>query len=250
MSGVAFKDHFSSRAAAYAAHRPTYPAALVDHLAGLAPARDRALDCGCGTGQLSVLLAERFAEVVATDASAAQVANATPHPGVRYRVAPAEQSGLADGSVDLVTVAQAAHWLDLDAFYAEARRVARPGAILALVTYGIMQVEGGPGPVVDHFYHAVAGPHWPPERRHVETGYRSLPFPVPDLPTPDLAITVSWALADLIGYVETWSAVRALEAASGRTPVERFHAALAEGWGDPAARRNVRWPLALRLGRL
>ena len=250
MSGADFKDHFSARSAAYAAHRPTNPAELAAHLAALAPARDRALDCGCGSGQLSVLLAAHFAQVIATDASAAQIANATPHPAIHYRVAPAERSGLPAGSVDLVSVAQAAHWLDLDAFYAEASRVARPGAILALISYGILRVEGEPGPVVDHFYRAVAGPHWPPERRHVETGYRSLPFPVPDLPAPDLAITVSWGLADLIGYVDTWSAVRALEAASGPGPVERLCADLTACWGDPAVRRSVRWPLALRLGRL
>ncbi len=250
MSGPEFKDHFSETAPDYAAHRPTYPVALAEHLALLAPHRDLALDCGCGTGQLSVLLAAHFARVVATDASAAQIANAAPHPNVSYRVAPAEASGLAPGSVDLVTVAQAAHWLDLDAFYAEAARVARPGAALALVTYGVLHLDGAPGPVVDQFYRAIAGPYWPPERRHVEEGYRNLPFPVPDLPAPSLAITVSWMLADLLGYVETWSAVRALEAARGREPIEAFRGALAAAWGDPRTRRLVRWPLSLRIGRL
>ncbi len=246
----AFKDHFSSHAAGYAAHRPTYPPALAAFLAECAPGRARALDCACGTGQLSTPLAEHFDAVVATDASAAQIANATPHPRVAYRIGAAERSGLPAASVDLITVAQAAHWLDLDAFYAEVRRVARPGAVLALVSYGILHVEGAPDAVVQHFYRNVAGPYWPPERRHVEEGYRSLPFPFAEFVAPDLAITVAWRLPDLVGYVETWSALRGLETAVGRAPVDAFQDALAASWGPAEHRRTVRWPLALRLARL
>ena len=147
-------------------------------------------------------------------------------------------------------MAPAAHWLDLDAFYAEVRRVARPGAVLALVSYGILHVEGAPDAVVQHFYRNVAGPYWPPERRHVEAGYRSLPFPFAEFVAPDLAITVAWRLSDLVGYVETWSALRGLETAVGRAPVDAFQDALAASWGPAEHRRTVRWPLALRLARL
>ncbi len=250
MIATPFKDHFSHQAAAYAAHRPTYPAALTAFLAGLVPDRGLALDCACGTGQLSTLLADHFSEVVATDASAAQIANATPHPRVVYRTAPAERSGLPEACADLITVAQAAHWLDLDAFYAEVARVARPGAVLALISYGILHVEGSAEGAVQRFYRDVVGPYWPPERRHVEVGYRSLPFPFADIAAPDLSITVAWNLADLLGYVETWSALRGLEKAVGRGPVEAFHEALAAAWGGADARRTVRWPLSLRLARL
>ncbi|HEX8416560.1 MAG TPA: class I SAM-dependent methyltransferase [Methylobacterium sp.] len=246
----AFKDHFSSGSAAYAAHRPRYPAALAQFLADLAPARDLALDCGCGTGQLSVLLAERFRRVVATDASAAQIGEAQAHPSVAYRTAPAERSGLPDASADLITVAQAAHWLDLPAFYAEVRRVARPGAVIALVTYGVLHVEGAPDSVVRHFYREVVGPYWPPERRHVEDGYRALPFPFAETPAPPLAIEAALRLPDLLGYVATWSAVRAAERATGRDPLAALREALAPIWGEPETRRAVRWPLSLRVGRL
>lgn len=251
----AFKDHFSANSAGYAAHRPTYPAALVDFLTDAAPGRDLALDVGCGTGQLSTRLAERFAQVVATDASAGQIAAATPHDRVRYRATPAERSGLPDASVDLVTVAQAAHWLDLESFYGEVRRVARPGAVLALITYGVLHVaddvaDAAADRVVRHFYDAVIGPFWPPERRHVEDGYRSLPFPFAVLDAPRLSITVDWQLADLIGYIETWSAVRAAAKVVGRGPIETFHAALAAAWGDPSAAKRVSFPLSLRVGRV
>lgn len=245
-----FKDHFSSHAAGYAAHRPTYPDALIDLLVGLAPAHDLALDCGCGSGQLSVPLAAHFARVVATDASASQIASAQAHPRITYRASPAERSGLADASADLITVAQAAHWLDLDAFYAEVRRVARPGALLALITYGVTRLEGAADPIVQRFYREDLDAYWPPERAHVEDGYSSLPFPFEEIAAPELAIELDWRLSDLVGYFDTWSAVRQMEKAIGRGPIERVHKALAEVWGDPQARHRIRWPIALRLGRV
>jgi len=247
---MSFKDHFSSRSADYAAYRPTYPVALADYLAGMCETPAMALDVGCGTGQLSVLLAERFASVVATDASARQIENAVPHERVTYRVAPAEKSGLPEHSVDLVTVAQAAHWFDLPAFYAEVRRVAKPGGILALITYGVIQADPEIDPVVRHFYKDVIGSYWPPERRHVEEGYRSFDFPFAELTPPDMAITVEWRAADLIGYADTWSAVREAEKALGRRPIDAFAQDLRAAWGDPERRRTIRFPLSFRIGRV
>ncbi len=245
-----FKDHFSERAAAYAAHRPTYPVALVDFLAGLTPGHRVAWDCGCGSGQLSLLLATRFARVIATDASAEQIATATRHPNVDYRCAPAEASGLSSGVADLAVAAQAAHWFDLTLYYAEVRRVARPGAIVALVTYWLLSIDDTIDPVIKRFYSEVLGPYWPPERRHVETNYRSLPFPFDEMEAPKLEIRVDWVLADVLGFVGTWSATRAIAEARGAAPLEEFRRELAQAWGSDGAVRPVRWPLVLRVGRL
>ena len=245
-----FKDHFSDCAGAYAAHRPTYPVALVNFLAALVPHSDLAWDVGCGSGQLSVLLAERFSKVIGTDASAEQIGRATPHPRVEYRQALAENSGLADRSVDLVAAAQAAHWFDLPRFYVEVRRVARPGSVIALVAYGRMDVDVTINPVIEHFYSEVLGPYWPPERQQVENRYRFLPFPFPEIHSSALEMRAEWTLTDLLGYVETWSAVRALERAKGSGRTEAFRRELVEKWGAESAKRAVRWPLALRVGRV
>ena len=247
---MTFKDHFSAHSAGYAAYRPTYPASLVEALADLCEGTDTALDVGCGTGQLSVLLAERFAQVIAIDASPQQIERAQPHPRVTYRTAPAENSGLPARSVDLITAAQAAHWFDLPAFYAEVRRVGRPGATLALITYGVIEADAEVAPVIQHFYRDVVGPYWPPERRHVEEGYRSFDFPFDVLAAPACAIEVDWRASDLIGYADTWSAVRGLEKALGREPIERFRADLSSSWGDPERRRTIRFPISFRIGRI
>lgn len=247
---MSFKDHFSTRSKDYAAYRPTYPQALVDYLAGLCVQTELVLDAGCGTGQLSVLLADRFEHVVATDASAQQIGQAQAHERVEYRVAPAEKSGLAAHSVDLITVAQAAHWFDLDAFYQEVRRVGKPGAVLALIAYGVIQADAAIDPVIHRFYKDVLDPYWPPERRYVEEGYRSFVFPFDELIAPPLAIEVQWQASDLIGYVDTWSAVRGLEKDLGRAPVEQFQRDLLARWDDPQRRRTIRFPLSLRVGRI
>jgi len=245
-----FKDHFSDVAAAYAAHRPSYPAALADFLARLAPARRLAWDAGCGSGQLSLLLADRFQRVAATDASAQQIAQARTHPKIEYCCAPAEASGLPDGAADLATAAQAAHWFDLPAYYAEVRRVVRTGGVVALVSYGVVTVDARLDAIIRPFYRDVLAPHWPSERRHVDEGYRSLPFPFEELAAPAFELRRDWRLEALVGYVGTWSAVWALERAGGPGPFAAFRRALADAWGPAEAVRAVRWPLALRVGRV
>lgn len=246
-----FKDHFSGHSAAYAARRPTYPPALVDFLADLAPGRDFALDCACGSGQLSTLLASRFARVVATDASAQQIANAAQHPRVEYRTALAEESGLPERSVDLVTVAQAAHWLNLDLFYAEARRVARAKGVLALITYGMLYTGNAEADrLVRRFYSDTVGAYWPFERRIVEDGYRSLPFPFEEIAPPPIEMEAFWSLDDLAGYIDTWSAVKAAEKALGSGLVAALRRELAKIWGAPEEKKRVSWPLAMRVGRI
>ncbi|MDO4878947.1 MAG: class I SAM-dependent methyltransferase [Neisseria sp.] len=246
-----FKDYFSSSSDSYAAYRPDYPAELAQWLADCAPSRRTALDCACGTGQLGVLLAEYFQTVYAADASAAQIANAAARPNVAYRVAPAERSGLADGSVDLITVAQAAHWLDLPAFYAEARRVARPNALLALISYGVLHVDNAViDGIIGRFYRQTIAPYWPPERRHVENGYADLPFPFARVDAPPFAMCKRWNLAQLSGYLSTWSAVAAARKVLPADPWARLEAELAAVWGGAETEYAVSWPLTVRAGRI
>lgn len=244
------KDYFSGVAAAYAEYRPRYPTGLVDLLGDLAPSRDLAWDAGCGSGQLSVALAERFARVIATDASEPQLARATAHPRIEYRRASAEASGIAAASVDLATAAQAVHWFDRSAYYQEVRRVCRPGALLALVTYNLCRISPELDRIIDRFYWETAWPYWPPERRHVEAGYRSLEFPFAELPAPPLEMRAAWTLAQVLGFVSTWSALRVLERERGSAVVEEFVRELSGVWGPAESIRPVRWELAVRLGRV
>jgi SAM-dependent methyltransferase len=247
---ASFQDHFSAAADAYAARRPRYPAALARFLADLAPSRARAWDAGCGSGQLSTLLGDYFEQVIATDASAAQIGNAQAHPRVEYRQSQAEASGLAPGSVDLATAAQAAHWFDHDAYHAEVRRVTRDGGIVALVSYGLVSVGDDIDPLLRRFHDEDLAVWWPAARRHVVAGYATLPFPFEPLPAPSFAMAVEWSLAELLGYIGTWSAVQALRRDHGEAGIETFSTEVARLWGAPGLRRTVQWPLVVRAGRV
>jgi len=246
-----FEDHFSPLAARYASCRPSQPAAVISYAASLAPRRRAAWDCGTGSGQAAVGLAASFERVHATDASAAQIAHATPHPRVEYRVAPAEASGLSDGSVDLVTVAQALHWFDLDAFYREVERVATPGAAVVVWSYGDARIDA---PAADALFRELTRgtlqPDWPPETRLVEQGYRTIPFPFREVIPPPFELTASWRLEELLGYARTWSATARHVRRTGRDPIAEAEPGLARAWGDPAERRRVRWPIVIRAGHL
>lgn len=245
---MTFRDHFSSSSPDYAAFRPRYPEALFAFLAGHAPGSRLALDCATGSGQAALGLAEHFDRVVATDASRAQIESAAPHPRVTYRVAPAGSSGLADGSVDLVTVAQALHWLDRDAFYDEAFRVLRPGGLLAAWCYTNPAIDPAVDPLIQEFYATTVGSYWPPERALVENGYRGIPFPFEEIAAPHFAIEADLTLDHLAGYLRTWSATLRYAATRGTDPVAPLVDSLRPVWGDPGRSRRARWPIHLRAG--
>lgn len=255
------RNRFEAGAERYARFRPSYPPELAAHLAEAArrsaaasgsadDAELCALDVGCGTGQLTRGLAEHFTRVIGADPSADQLSRATAHPRITYVRAPAEALPAADASVHLVAAAQAAHWFDLDAFYSEVRRVAAPHAVLALVSYGVIETPPEFAPMFDRFYTEGIGPFWPPERRHVDAGYATLAFPFPELPMSDLAIVRDLALDDFLGYVSTWTAVHAAAEAGRDDVFAAFAADLRALWGDPARRYTFRWPLRGRLGRV
>jgi ubiquinone/menaquinone biosynthesis C-methylase UbiE len=245
-----FHDHFSGVANRYADFRPRYPAALFDYLATLVPPHGVVWDCAAGNGQASVDLAARFDRVIATDASREQIASARPHPNIEYRVAPAEASGLADGSVDLVTVAQALHWFELERFYAEVRRVLVRGGVVAVWAYGIDVVEGDEvNELCQEYYAETVGPYWPPERKLVEEGYRTIPFPFAEINPPSVRMEIQWTFEELMGYFSTWSATNRYIKAKGHNPLEPLSKALSAAWGDVNRARTVSWPLAIRVGR-
>lgn len=245
---MTFHDHFSERAAAYARFRPTYPPELFTWLAEHSPDRRLAWDVGTGSGQAAFALADHFDLVVATDPSEEQIGHGRQHPNVLYRVGVEASSGLEPETADLVTVAQALHWFDLEAFYREVARVIKPGGLLGVWCYGLHRITPELDRVFDRFYAETVGPWWPPERAEVETGYRRLPFPYPEIDVPEFSMQATLDMAGLLAYVSTWSAVKRKSAATGVDPIAVVTAEVGAVWGDPASSRIVKWPLAVRAG--
>jgi len=269
-----FIDLFSHHAALYAKARPHYPPELFEYLAGLCAARSLAWDVGTGNGQAAVGLAAHFERVIATDASGEQLKHAAPHVRVSYHVATAEDPSLvaADGiiqpaSVDLVTIAQALHWLEFDAFYANVRRALRPGGVIAAWCYTLPRVDARIDAVLDAFYHGVTGPYWEPRRRYIDERFETIPFPFAELnPSRDrlprtmpsmvkgegagspFACRSEWTLAEYLAYIESWSAVQNYRRERGSDPLDSIRDRLSRAWGDPARSRLVLSPIHLRVG--
>ena len=243
-----FKDHFSTHSTQYQRYRPSYPSALFEWLAAQTPAHALAWDCATGNGQAAQALATYFDKVIATDASAQQIAQCQPHEGVEYRVANAEQPPFADVSIDLITVAQALHWFDYTAFFQQAWRVLKNQGVLAVWSYNLLSITPAIDAIVKHYYHDIVGPYWPPERQLVEQGYAPPPPPFSEIHTPTFAMTSQWDLNDLLGYLGTWSASVYYTEARQQDPLSRIRDDLAQVWADPNQRRSVHWPLHIRIG--
>ena len=244
-----FQDHFSTGSDLYARYRPRYPAALFDFLAAEAPDHTLAWDCACGSGQATEALGSRFRRVLGTDASIPQIVGAENSAPTAYAAALAEAPPLAPGSVDLVTVAQAFHWLDFEPFHGAVKALLRPGGLVAVWCYTTLALDDPElDALLNRYYHHTVGPYWPPERRFLEAGYRDLPFPYEPVAAPALALYARWTLDQLLGYLRTWSATRRFQADRGSDPVAPLAPKLADVWG-PDETCRIRWPLALLVGR-
>lgn len=243
-----FRDHFAFAASSYASFRPRYPAALFRWLASEERGHERAWDCGTGSGQAAVALAAHYGSVVASDASLAQLASADRADGVEYVAMSAESSALRAESVDLVTVAQALHWFDRARFFDEVDRVLRPGGVLAVWSYGLLTITPAIDARLRHFYSNTLGGYWPSERALVDSGYAGVALPYPELKTPRITMNASWTLAELLGFLSTWSAVGRYRASVGVDPTRALSTDLAAVWGAEE-RRRVRWPVVLRAAR-
>lgn len=247
---TAFADHFSRVAGNYAQYRPSYPDALFDWLASLTAQHQLAWDCATGNGQAALALASHFDQVIATDASQAQIAQARSHPKVRYHVAAAEQSGLLDRSIDLLTIAQALHWFNLPEFYTEAQRVLKPSGVIVAWSYGVFNLtEPEIDECLQHFYRVTLDPYWPAERKIVENGYRDLDFPFSAQTTPNFKMQTQWTFTQLLGYLRSWSACDRYYRATGNDPVRALEPQLQQLWGDIQQSREIHWPLSIRAGR-
>jgi ubiquinone/menaquinone biosynthesis C-methylase UbiE len=242
-----FKDHFSKQAADYAKFRPRYPKEFFRWLGSIAPGTEVAWDCATGSGQAAVELAQVFQRVVATDASEKQIANAERHPRIEYRVATAEDCGIESASVDLVTVAQALHWFDLERFYAEVRHVLKPRGVIAATAYKLATVSPPIDAVVNRYYSETVGKYWPAERVLVER-FEELPFPFAGIKSPPFEMVAEWSVDQLLGYLRTWSATQRFIAAENRDPLGEVEAELRQFWGEQS--RKVVWPLTVRVGRV
>lgn len=243
-----FKDLFSGHAGDYAAYRPRYPAKLFDLIAERCSERRLAWDCGTGNGQAALALAERFERVIATDPSESQLSQAPAHPRIEYHAWPAEKTEIEDATVNLITVAQALHWFDFSLFSREVKRVAKPGAWLAVWCYSVASISPEVDQVAQYLYGTLLNGHWEPERHWVELGYEGIDLPFEHEEKVQLTMTTPMNLEAWLNYLGTWSSVKNCIKRTGQNPVQLLKSDFEKAWRNPSEIRDVNFPIHLRMG--
>lgn len=243
------KDNFSTQAKDYSKFRPTYPPEMIEYIVSFVKHKGTALDVATGNGQVAVALAKYFEQVQATDMSEKQIENAAKADNVTYKVESAEHTDFDDNQFDLITVAQAIHWFDFDAFYKEVNRLLKPGGIIAVMGYGLFKTNGHSHKILSHFYHNIIGPYWDSERRYLDENYTTIPFPFEEIKVKQFENNLNWTFEQLTGYLDTWSAVQHYKKKNNdEDPVDLIREALKESWEK--GEKQVTFPLLLRIGRV
>jgi SAM-dependent methyltransferase len=240
------KDLFSSHSKAYAQFRPGYPLELYQFLREICKERGRAWDCGTGNGQVAGEISKFFEEVYATDVSINQLSQAVQKPNIHYTKQAAENTIFPDAHFDLLTVSQAVHWFDFEKFYAETKRVLKKDAVIAIFGYALFRSNAETDKIIKHFYDNVIGSYWQPERIFLEEKYQTIPFPFDEIEVPRFEMKQKWSLNRLIGYLNTWSAVKAYEKEHQENPVDLVREELQKSFGEVG---EVNFPILLRVGR-
>ena len=244
------KDLFSKQSDLYARYRPTYPRELYDYIISFVKEKNTAWDCATGNGQAAAVLSQYFKKVIATDISAAQIEKARAKENIEYGVCPAESTPFADNTFDLVTVAQAYHWIKWNEFKKEVTRVCKPNALIAVwMYYNHTTGDEKIGKAVRDFYENVTKPYWDYERKYVEEKYATVEFDYELLPVRNFETVLNWKREDLLGYISSWSAVQKYIKTNGNSPIPIIEEKLEKLWPEDEVKK-VAFPIYLKLGRV
>jgi len=244
------KDLFSKQSDLYARYRPTYPKELYEYILSFVKRKDTAWDCATGNGQAAAVLADQFKKVIATDISAAQIDKAIRKENIEYSVCAAESTPFAENTFDLVTVAQAYHWIKWDEFRNEAVRVCKNKAVIAVWMYynhttGDKRIDDA----VHDFYENVTKPYWDYERKYVEEKYSTVKFDYEPLPVKKFETILHWHREDLIGYISSWSAIQKMIKVNDHSPIPIIEEKIKILWPEGEVKK-VSFPIYLKLGRV
>lgn len=245
-------DHFSSTSREYSFSRPTYPDVLYRFLNDITPNKDMAWDCATGNGQAAIGLCKYFKNVIASDASKGQLEHRFNRNNIMYEMFPAEKADIQDNSVDLITVAQAAHWFDLDRFYKEVTRISKSNGVLAIWSYGMHKIDNDIDKISEKLNVGgdILGRYWPRETDYVKEDYKTIPFPFIEISSPKFEMTVNWNLDDLVCYMQTWSAVKRFSTEKKFNPLNLIMDELESLWRERDKRKVVKWAINLRVGKI
>jgi ubiquinone/menaquinone biosynthesis C-methylase UbiE len=227
------KDNFSHIAAHYAQFRPQYPGDFISILCNSVNTKEIAWDCGTGNGQVAKHLAKHFAKVIATDISEKQIKEAPKLQNIAYKTEAAENASVLDKSVNLITVGQAAHWFQLDSFYTEARRVLAPAGVIAIFGYPLFTTANTRiNKLCQFLFKNILSGYWDKERKWLDEKYQTIPFPFKEINIPASTMKYNWNYSQLIGYLQSWSAVQHYSKKNKNNPVDEIMLGIKKGFDN------------------
>jgi len=244
-----FKDHFSNNSSQYASSRPLYPEKLFKYLSKISPSNTLAWDCATGNGQAALGLSSHFESVIATDASSKQINFAMKRDNINYKVASAEMSNLKGNSIDLVTVATAVHWFDLNKFYKEVERVCKKNGVLATWIYDTkIKIDTSIDSIIENYLSLVM-PFFPEEaQKNWSNGYDWIDFPFEEIKAPEFSNTIKWSSEFLLEYIKSWSGSRRHMELNGTGPFDKFGDDLRKFWPSNKPILLHKWNIQTKIG--
>ncbi|XP_074655132.1 putative methyltransferase DDB_G0268948 [Tubulanus polymorphus] len=183
------------------------------------------IDVGCGSGQSTPLFADHFQTLIGVDCSQAQIEEATRrniHENIEYRIGDSTSLPMKDESTDLVIVSVALHWFDLQKFYAEVRRILKPGGLLAVWNYRYFTVHYDQTPdntnaitdvckkLIDDWFSEIDGHIGPPPKN--DNCMAGTPPCFQNEKRFETAVEMIWSVNELVFYTSTLSSYDILKA--------------------------------------
>ena len=240
-------DNFSIQSNDYKKYRPEYPEALINEILKYVPTKNNCLDCGTGNGQLASKLSNHFKNTLAVDISINQLKVAGNSKNLCYIVARSEQTPFRYGLFDLITIAQAIHWFDLQKFREEIIRLSVDNGVLALIGYGLVKIDIEIDKVINDFYINTMGKYWDSERRLVENEYDEIDLNLEYIiPKKYFFLRTKWSVQELFGYLNSWSSVQKYINQNGDNPVSLLENKISHAWSRNQI-KIVKFPLFLKL---
>ena len=166
-----------------------------------------------------------------------------------YSVQPSENTEFHDEQFDIVCIAQALHWFDLDQFWPEVKRVLKPGGLVAAWGYSWFPISAPVDRSIQEEVLEFLGPYWPEQNKLLWDHYRNLSFPFDPIQPPAIEMNVAWDLQQLFGYLRSWSATRRWLEEVGETQFQKAYQRTKAVWGDEKSKKRVKMDFCLVVGR-
>lgn len=221
---------FNSKSGEYKNFRPLYPERLFEVLRSYCKEGKRAWDSACGNGQVASSLVRYFDSVSASDLNLNQIENRIDHKNIDFSVQNSEETTYKNSSFDLVVVAQAMHWFNLDKFFSEVKRVLKPGGVFACIGYSFFTVSSEIDEIVKELVLDPISSYWSDKNRILWNRYEDVNFPFYKVDIEDVEMASFWTREELINYISTWSAYKRYRENSSKEILEELDLKLKKIW--------------------